>query len=88
MSLGKVEAELKTSPMVDNICVYGDPSKLYCVALIVPNQSYLSDVASKKGVGDKAFEELCHSPEMEKVVLQEIAEHGKKCKSYTVTKPD
>lgn len=81
VSLGKVEAELKTSPIVDNICVYGDSSKVYCVALIVPNQSYLTDIASKKGHVDKSFEELCHLPEVEKVVLQEIAEHGKKCKS-------
>ncbi|XP_065172166.1 LOW QUALITY PROTEIN: long-chain-fatty-acid--CoA ligase 4-like [Atheta coriaria] len=79
VSLGKVEAELKTCPFVDNICVYGDSNKQYCVALVVPNQSMLNDLAQKKGIsGD--FEELCSKPEIEKALQQEIAEHGKKCK--------
>lgn len=42
VSLGKVEAEMKTCPVVDNICIYGDPSKLFCVALIVPNPKQVS----------------------------------------------
>ncbi|CAG9133467.1 unnamed protein product [Plutella xylostella] len=37
VSLGKVEAELKTCPVVENICVYGDSSKNHTVALLVPN---------------------------------------------------
>lgn len=43
VSLGKVESELKTCALVDNICVYGDPSKQYCVALIVPALKQVSD---------------------------------------------
>lgn len=80
VSLGKVEAELKTCPIVDNICVYGDSSKDYCVALVVPNQQQLSEMAAKKGIPEKPFEELCASPDIEKLVVQELAEHGKKCK--------
>lgn len=80
VSLGKVESELKTCPIVDNICVYGDSSKDYCVALVVPNQQQLTDLATKKGLAELTFEELCKSPEIEKAVVQELAEHGKKCK--------
>lgn len=80
VSLGKVEAQLKTCPLVDNICVYGESSKEHCVALVVPNGSQLSELAAKVGVNDKSFEELCESPQMEKAVLQELAEHGKKSK--------
>lgn len=80
VSLGKVESELKTCPIVDNICVYGDSSKHYCVALVVPNQQQLTELATKKGLLEMSFEELCKSPEIEKAVLQELLEHGKKCK--------
>lgn len=82
VSLGKVESELKTCPIIDNICVYGDSSKQYCVALVVPNQDHLKQLALKKGISHQEFEDLCHSPEMEKAVLGEIMEHGKKCKEF------
>lgn len=81
VSLGKVESQLKTCPLVDNICVYGESSKDYCVALVVPNQSQLKSLACKKGITeDKSFEDLCADPYLEKAVMQEIAEHGKKSK--------
>lgn len=80
VSLGKVESELKTCPIVDNICIYGDSSKHYTVALVVPNQQQLAELAQKKGISEKPFEDLCKSPEIEKLVVQELAEHGKKCK--------
>ncbi|CAG2121355.1 unnamed protein product, partial [Medioppia subpectinata] len=38
VSLGKIEAELKSNPLVDNICVYGHLYHSYLVALVVPNQ--------------------------------------------------
>lgn len=79
VSLGKVEAEMKTCPIVENICVYGDPSKHYCVALVVPNQKALEDLAATLGVKGE-FDELCTSKVMEKAVIKELAEHAKKCK--------
>lgn len=80
VSLGKVEAELKTCPLVDNICVYGDSSKQYTVALVVPNQKQLEDLAEKEGILNTSFEDLCVNPIMEKAVIKELMEHGKKCK--------
>lgn len=41
VSLGKVEAQLKTHHLVENICVYGDPYKKYTVALVSFNKSYI-----------------------------------------------
>ncbi|KAK9869381.1 hypothetical protein WA026_003137 [Henosepilachna vigintioctopunctata] len=79
VSLGKVEAQLKTNPLVDNICVYGESSKDYCVALVVPNKQQLISLAEKKGIV-KPFEELCVSPEVEKLVVQELSDHGRKNK--------
>lgn len=80
VSLGKVEAELKTCPVVENICVYGDASKDHTVALVVPNPSHLSAIAARLHKDHLSFEQLCADPQMEKAVLSELADHGKKCK--------
>lgn len=80
VSLGKVESELKTCPVVENICVYGDANKAYTVALVVPNQHYLEEIADNLNISGKSFEELCSNPEIEKAVLQELVEQAKKCK--------
>jgi long-chain acyl-CoA synthetase len=79
VSLGKVEAELKTCPVVENICVYGDANKAYTVALVVPNPNNLEEIASNLGITGKSLEELCNSPQIEKAVLQELVEQAKKC---------
>lgn len=77
VSLGKVEAELKTCPIVENICVYGDATKNHCVALVVANEKVLQELAIALGVtGD--FETLCSNKVIEKAVLKELAEHSKK----------
>lgn len=77
VSLGKVEAELKTCPVVENICVYGDSSKTYCVALVVTNEKVLSEIAEGLGI-EGEFEHLCSNSLIEKAVLRELAEHAKK----------
>ena len=41
VSLGKVEAVLKTCPIVENVCIYGEATKSYCVALVVPDRKVL-----------------------------------------------
>lgn len=79
VSLGKVEAELKTCPVVENICVYGDPNKTYTVALVVPNNHILEEIAANIGITGKSFEELCNNTLVEKAVLQELVEQAKKC---------
>lgn len=77
VSLGKVEAEMKTCAIVENICVYGDPSKNYCVALVVPVEKVLTEIATGLGITGE-FEELCSNKIIEKAVLKELAEHAKK----------
>lgn len=77
VSLGKVEAEMKTCALVDNICVYGDPFKTYCVALVVPAEKAFLELAQSLGVNGE-FEEICSSKKIEKAVLKELVEHAKK----------
>ena len=45
VSLSKVESELKTCPLVDNICVYADSTRKFVVALLMPNTEKLMNVA-------------------------------------------
>ncbi|CAG0902475.1 unnamed protein product, partial [Darwinula stevensoni] len=79
VSLGKVETELKTCPIVDNVCVYGDSRHMFTVALVVPNPDKLKDIAVAVGVSpEKSFEELCLEKKIEDAVLKEIQNHGKK----------
>jgi long-chain acyl-CoA synthetase len=42
-----VESLLKIHPLVENICVYGDPSRIHTVALMVPDQPMLMEIANK-----------------------------------------
>lgn len=77
VSLGKVEAELKTCPVIDNICVYADPLTNYCVALIAPNEKFLREIAESLGInGD--FEKLCDDQKILNVVLNQLSDHAKK----------
>jgi hypothetical protein len=46
----QVESELKTCPVVENCCVYGDPSQSYVVALIVPDRVRLEQLAENLGI--------------------------------------
>ena len=79
VSLGKVESELKTCPLVDNICVYGDPNKSHCIALVVPDRNKLISLAEKIGMGTSiTFEELCVNPTVTDSLLKELSQHGRK----------
>lgn len=68
---------MKTCSIVENICVYGDPTKNYCVALIVPTEKALGELAASLGI-EGEFEALCSNKVIEKAVLKELSEHAKK----------
>lgn len=81
VSLGKVETQLKTCSVVENICVYGDARKDYTVALIVPNPIPLKEIGEKYGFDkDASIDQLCEDSRVEREVLHQIVMHGKKCK--------
>ncbi|CAH1987078.1 unnamed protein product [Acanthoscelides obtectus] len=82
ISLGKVESSLKTLPLVENLCVYGDSTKNFCVALVVPSLDELPKFAERLGITGKSFEELCDDERVQKAVTQQLAEHGRKCKLH------
>lgn len=83
ISLGKVEAELKTCPLVDNICVVANGMHDYLVALIVPSPVQLKNLASSMGKEDLTTTELCQDEAIIAAITKEVIEHGQKCKYFS-----
>ncbi|XP_055929616.1 fatty acid CoA ligase Acsl3-like [Argiope bruennichi] len=79
VALGKVEAELKTYPLVENICVFGSGLHVYLIALVIPNQAFLKGIAKELGKENLSFEEMCSDKEITKEVAERIQDFGKKC---------
>lgn len=73
MMQSQVEAALSSSSYVDNIMIHADPFHSYCVALVVAAQSELKYWASKQGILDTDFKDLCQKQETVKEVLQSLA---------------
>ncbi|CRL04303.1 CLUMA_CG017401, isoform A [Clunio marinus] len=81
VSLGKVETEMKLCPIVENICVIALPSKNHVIAVVAPNEKILGEVAESMAIrGD--FKSLCANTTLQKVILKDITEHGKKYKLF------
>ncbi|CAJ0928049.1 unnamed protein product, partial [Mesorhabditis belari] len=78
ISLGKVETNLLTNPIIDNICVHGDSNKAYVIALVVPNQKNVSELAKKNGIENvDDWEKVCLNPVVIKAVLDELQKDSK-----------
>jgi len=76
VSLSKVESLLKTHPGVENICVCGDSSQKFTVALVIPGQGYLDKVAEKLGKMGKTREDLCMDDEVLAEYRMVLVKHG------------
>lgn len=76
----QVETELKSCPIVDNICVYGDSYHNYVVAIIVPQSKALRNIAKTLKKEHLGHEQLCRDPEVVRTVMTAIQEHGRKAK--------
>ncbi|KIH69359.1 AMP-binding enzyme [Ancylostoma duodenale] len=75
ISLGKVETNILTNHGVETVCAYGDSSKDYLVALVVPERKYLKKLAEELNVGSEDMEELCKDKKVVEAVLKEIQSH-------------
>lgn len=79
VSLGKVEAELKICPYVDNMCIYGDSYQNYIVALIIPNRVTLKELATSLGFdAETPIEKLCEDQLINHEILKDIQSLGKR----------
>jgi len=79
VSLAKVETSLKLCSLIDNLCLYADSSKMFTVALVVPNRKNLEALAQVIGIAnDVHWPELCDHLAIEKEVLSQLQAHGLK----------
>merc|ERR1719420_2897531 len=59
VSLGKVESVLKTCPLVENICIYGDSTRSYVVAIVCPDRLNFERLAGRVGKNGLEFSKQC-----------------------------
>ena len=72
VSLGKVESVLKTSCLVENICIYADPYRSSVVALLCPDRINLDILATKIRIQSKEFAEQCEDKNLFRLVASRI----------------
>jgi len=77
VSLGKVEAQMKTNPLVDNICVYADSFRSNTIAFIVPIKEALESLAKNYINYEASYEDICNDPGVVQEVLKNLSAHGK-----------
>jgi long-chain acyl-CoA synthetase len=75
VSYGKVESVLKTAPVVENICAYGDPSRNFIVAIVVPDKTKLNSLEAAKGMDSDAAVSCAFVVEE---IIRQVKEHGSK----------
>ncbi|XP_037075139.1 long-chain-fatty-acid--CoA ligase 4-like [Pollicipes pollicipes] len=80
VSLGRVESILSTSPLVDNMFVYGESSKNFVIAIVLANAKQLSMLAKEVLGGNavgRSYEELCEMEQLEEEVQKRLAKHAR-----------
>ena len=83
VSYGKVESVLKTSALVENVCLHADPNQDFTVAVIVPNLKAINEIVLAGAGPDKHLTaDNCSgsalSPDVEAKIVQELAKFGVK----------
>lgn len=74
-AFAQIEAELKTCPLVENICIHGDASTGRLVAITAVNQSELLGVARRLGKCLSPIE-LCADPDVRSEVRDIMGQHA------------
>ncbi|MFO0666422.1 MAG: long-chain fatty acid--CoA ligase [Polyangiaceae bacterium] len=80
-----MEEQLKLSPYVSNVMVYGD-NKPFNVALIVPNFDALKSWAGDNGLADMSKDQLLAEPKVKSLLESEIKKYGEPFKGFEEVK--
>ncbi|KAF3354441.1 40S ribosomal protein S2 [Verticillium dahliae VDG1] len=77
IALEKLESIYRASPVVQNICVYAEPTKAKPIAIIVPAEPALIQLAQSIGVQGNSLEELVGDKKLNAAVLSELQNAGR-----------
>ncbi|OJD18174.1 hypothetical protein AJ78_01786 [Emergomyces pasteurianus Ep9510] len=78
IALEKLESVYRSASVVGNICVYAASDKAKAVALVVPIEQTLKNLAVEHGIKSQAIGELVHDKKLRSVVLQNMQTVGRK----------
>ena len=78
----QVETELKSCPIVDNICIHGDSYHNYIVAIVVPQAVSLAKLAKSLGKDHLTHDQICRDPIVLKEVLRVMSIHCSKARLH------
>ncbi|CRK36446.1 hypothetical protein BN1708_007045 [Verticillium longisporum] len=77
IALEKLESIYRASSVVQNICVYAEPTKAKPIAIIVPAEPALIQLAQSIGVQGSSLEELVGDKKLNAAVLRELQNAGR-----------
>jgi long-chain acyl-CoA synthetase len=74
--MSKLESLYRTAAVVANICVYASPDRVKPIAIIVPAEPALLQLAKDNGITDEGAS-LYHNKKMQSIVLKELQSKGR-----------
>lgn len=76
----KLEQSLVTSPLVQQIFVYGDSFQSHLVAVVIPEPASITALAKELSLSNQDIEALCKDPKVKEAYLKELGKVGKDAK--------
>ncbi|KAL4956167.1 hypothetical protein BDW69DRAFT_159222 [Aspergillus filifer] len=77
IALEKLESVYRSSPIVANICVYAAEDQDKPVAIIVPVEPALKNLAKENGIEGDTVETLVHNEKLKGIVLKQLQTAGR-----------
>jgi long-chain acyl-CoA synthetase len=77
IALEKLESIYRSAHVVGNICIYAAPDQAKPVAIIVPVEAALLELAKSNGIQGESLESLVHNEKLNSIVLKELQAAGK-----------
>ncbi|SCU84694.1 LADA_0D03246g1_1 [Lachancea dasiensis] len=79
IALEKLESVYRSNGLVQNICVYADQSKVKPVAVVVPNEGPVGNLAVEQGLikSPDDVRDVIHDKKLRRAVLNELLKTGK-----------
>lgn len=78
IALEKLESVYKTCLLVENICVHVDPLYPKPVALVVPVEKSLRELAAAHEIQENDWQKLCESAQVRSLVLNQLQQQARK----------